>query len=120
MVEGKGDPAKWAKANYQATEADMPVINLQKWFDKNLPIKWAPGTWLGLEPELPREQLLDRWHSHTKNCKACLRAVRRIKKLRVLVACLGVVAAVAGMRVTSAAVSLAISGLCALGWAKRE
>jgi hypothetical protein len=41
FVDGTVQSDKWAKANYQATEADKPVINLRKWFDSNLPVKWT-------------------------------------------------------------------------------
>ena len=53
FVDGTVQSDKWAKANYQATEADKPVINLRKWFDSNLPVKW---TQVGMQDRCWREE----------------------------------------------------------------
>ena len=35
-----------------------------------------------LPPALSEEQLLDRYHSHTKNCASCSQALKNLKKIK--------------------------------------
>jgi hypothetical protein len=45
-----------------------------------------------LPPKQNREQLLDRYHSHTKHCRSCREALAKIQKIRVWLAGLAVIA----------------------------
>ena len=79
-LEALGGSAKYSKAFYLATKADLYVSELRQWvnlFDAD-PFKDRP-----LPPALPKEELLDRYHSHTKNCKSCSQALKNIQKIKV-------------------------------------
>jgi pheophorbide a oxygenase len=61
---------------------------------------------MGTEPNMPssRQQLLDRFHSHTQKCKACRKAYQRMQVVRQVA---GVVALLAGSAALAAAAMLA-------------
>ena len=74
---GGGD--NYSKAFYLPTKADLYVSELHQWInlyhadpfpDRNLP------------PALPKSELLDRYHSHTKNCASCSQALKTIQQLK--------------------------------------
>ncbi|MEO1186365.1 MAG: cell death suppressor protein Lls1, partial [Cyanobacteria bacterium J06636_27] len=44
-----------------------------------------------LPPRLSIEELLDRYHSHTKHCASCSKALARIKQLRIAITVLAAV-----------------------------
>ena len=76
---GGGD--NYSKAFYLPTKADLYVSQLRQWVslyradpfgDRNLPAA------------LSKEELLDRYHSHTKKCANCVRALKTIKKVKEL------------------------------------
>lgn len=69
----------YAQNCYLPTQADRYVVAFRKWIsDFNAdPFADVPFT-----PELPREVLLDRYHSHTKQCSSCRAALKRIQKIR--------------------------------------
>ena len=76
---GGGD--NYSKAFYLPTKADLYVSQLRQWVslyhadpfsDRNLPAA------------LSKEELLNRYHSHTKNCASCIQALKTIKKVKQL------------------------------------
>ena len=76
---GGGD--NYSKAFYLPTKADLYVSQLRSWVslyhadpfgDRNLPAA------------LSKEELLDRYHSHTKKCASCIQALNTIKKVKQL------------------------------------
>ena len=78
-ASGGGD--NYSKAFYLPTKADLYVSELRQWVnlyhadpfsDRNLPAT------------LPKEELLDRYHSHTKKCASCIQALNTIKKIKQL------------------------------------
>ena len=74
-----GGSAKFARAFYLPTKADAYVMELQNWVNQ---FAADPFPGAALPPVLPREQLLDRYHSHTKHCKSCRGALAGIRRLR--------------------------------------
>ena len=80
-LQALGGGEKYSKAFYLPTKADLYVSELHQWInlyhadpfpDKDLP------------PALPKEQLLDRYHSHTKSCASCSQALKNIKKIKII------------------------------------
>ena len=76
---GGGD--NYSKAFYLPTKADLYVSQLRQWVslyhadpfgDRNLPAA------------LSKEELLERYHSHTKKCASCIQALKTIKKVKQL------------------------------------
>jgi len=72
----------YSKAFYLPTKADLYVSELRQWV--NL-YQADPFPDQDLPPVLSKEQLLDRYHSHTKNCRSCSGALQNIKKIKVFV-----------------------------------
>ena len=69
----------YAQTCYLPTQADRYVIAFRKWISE-----FAADPFPGqpLPPELSTEALLDRYHSHTKHCKSCRSALRRLQQIR--------------------------------------
>lgn len=79
-LEAAGGSAQFAKAFYLPTKADRFVSELRQWVNA---FKAEPFAESALPPLLPKERLLDRYHSHTVNCASCRTALVRIQQLRV-------------------------------------
>lgn len=88
-LESLGGGQKYSKAFYLPTKADLYVSELHQWV--NL-YHADPFPNQSLPPALNKEELLDRYHSHTKNCASCRNALDNIKKLKVLAIALAVLA----------------------------
>lgn len=76
----------YAKAFYLATAADNYVSELRKWVDR---YQANPFAGQKLTAPLPKNALLDRYHSHTINCASCRQAlhnIRQIKKISIAIA----------------------------------
>jgi len=76
-----GGGEQYSKAFYLPTKADLYVSELRQWV--NL-YHADPFPDRDFSPALPKEQLLDRYHSHTKNCASCSQALENIKKIKVI------------------------------------
>lgn len=91
--------ANWQKAMFVPTKADALVIGFRKWLKKYAgdQVEWR-GKYSGaLPPTPPREQLMDRYWSHTVNCKSCNLAYKSLNVVEVMlqiisVASVGIVA----------------------------
>ncbi|BAY17086.1 pheophorbide a oxygenase [Anabaenopsis circularis NIES-21] len=86
-LEQKGGTDNFTKAFYLPTKADIFVFQLRSWV-KQYCAESFPGE--TLPPPLPKEALLNRYHSHTKHCGSCRPALKNLQRLR-----LGVVIATA-------------------------
>ncbi len=88
-LEESGGSANFAKAFYLPTTADRFVIELRKWVNN-----YSIDPFLGktLPPTLSREQLLDRYHSHTLKCSSCSGALANLRRLRIGLAVTGAIA----------------------------
>lgn len=78
-LEAAGGSANVAKAFYLPTKADRFVLELRQWVNQYKADLFAGEP---LPPPLSKEQLLDRYHSHTVNCTSCRAASSNIKRLR--------------------------------------
>jgi len=90
-IDRKVDGKSYAQSCYMPTKADVYVSAFRKWVSQIAGggPAWPKGMDTSLPPqETSREALLDRYHSHTKNCKSCATALANIgrarKALRVL------------------------------------
>ncbi len=78
-LEAKGGGTNFAKAFYLPTKADRFVFELRQWVNQ---YNADPFPGEALPPTLPKDKLLDRYHSHTQNCASCRTALARIQQLR--------------------------------------
>lgn len=78
-LEQKGGSSNFAKAFYLPTKADRFISSLRKWANQ---YKADPFPGDTLPPALPKETLLDRYHSHTVKCKSCRTALANIQRIR--------------------------------------
>jgi phenylpropionate dioxygenase-like ring-hydroxylating dioxygenase large terminal subunit len=78
-LEASGGSPNFAKAFYLPTKADLFVNALRNWVNE---FEADPFPGSTLSPVLSKEQLLDRYHSHTVNCQSCSKALKVIQKLR--------------------------------------
>ena len=75
----RGGSAAYEQACFLPTGADLYVRQLHRWVREFAGVPF-PG-----EPLPPRqlsESLLERWHAHTKHCRACSRALAGIRRWR--------------------------------------
>jgi len=87
-LEAEGGSTNFAKAFYLPTKGDRFISELRKWVNKYSIDPFPDGK---LAPALPREQLLDRYYSHTVNCRSCSTALANIQRLRTGFAILGAI-----------------------------
>ena len=104
----------WQQAVFTPNPQDKMVIAFRWWLKRRAGggIPWQAGITTAAAAPIPREQLFDVWHSHTKHCTACLAALRRIRQLILVLLVLAGVTLVAGILVVSAAIDLPV----AAGW----
>ena len=88
-LEESGGSRNFNKAFYLPTKADTYVSELRKWVNQ---YNANPFPGESLPPRLSTEELLDRYHSHTKHCGSCRKALARIQKGRMAIAILTTVA----------------------------
>jgi phenylpropionate dioxygenase-like ring-hydroxylating dioxygenase large terminal subunit len=67
------------KAFYLPTKADLYVFEFRQWIDR-YQAHFFPG--MLLPPAQSKQQLLDRYHSHTINCRSCSTALKNLQKIR--------------------------------------
>lgn len=89
-LDALGGSEKYAKACYLPTSADRYVSEFRRWVND---YQADPFPGQSFEPPQPREQLLDRYHSHTEHCRSCSHALQNFQRLRLG---LGWVIAIAG------------------------
>ena len=78
-LESLGGGDNYSKAFYLPTKADLYVSELRQWVSL---YHADPFPESELSPALSKEQLLDRYHSHTKNCASCSQALKTIQKIK--------------------------------------
>ena len=87
----------YAQVCYLPTSADRFVLTYQKWLAEFGDL--FPGQ--PLPPAQARDQLLDRYHSHTQHCASCRTALTRFQVARRVLGAIGLVL-LAGLPVISA------------------
>jgi pheophorbide a oxygenase len=96
---------------YMPAAADAGPAAFMRWLREygggGPPVAKLSSPYMGTEPNVPssRQQLLDRFHSHTQKCKACRTAFQRMQVARQVA---GVVALLAGSAALAAAVTVAV------------
>lgn len=78
-LEALGGGKNYNKAFYLPTKADLYVSELRQWVNLYHADPFPDQKFF---PALSKEQLLDRYHSHTKNCASCSQALETIKKIK--------------------------------------
>lgn len=78
-LEAKGGSPNFNKAFYLPTKADSFVSALRQWVNQ---YQADPFSDQPLPPALPREALLERYHSHTEKCSSCQKALTNIQLLK--------------------------------------
>ena len=87
----EGGSNSFAQAFYMPTKADRYVFEFRQWFNSHqaepFPNQILPSRQI-------REELLDRYHSHTQNCASCRSALANIRKLQTISVGLAIAATV--------------------------
>ncbi|MBE9032644.1 Rieske 2Fe-2S domain-containing protein [filamentous cyanobacterium LEGE 11480] len=78
-----------SKAFYMPTKADRFVFEFRQWVSL---YQADPFPGQVLPPAQSRTQLLDRYHSHTKNCASCRKANVRISQIQIALGTIAVLA----------------------------
>lgn len=93
-------PQNWQKICYVPTKADALVVGFRRWLTKygGAQVDWGTKFTGDLQPTPAREQLLDRYWTHTINCSSCSRAYKSLNVLEIImqiisVASIGIAAA---------------------------
>ena len=79
VLEKAGGSAAAAKAFFLPTGADVYVAALHRWVQRS---GGEPFAGTPLPPRQELEALMDRYHSHTRHCRSCSGALRRLEALR--------------------------------------
>ncbi len=121
-LEAMGGSSNFNKAFYLPTLADSFVAELRQWVNHYCA---EPFPEESLSPPRSREQLLDRYDSHTIKCASCRQALSNIQKLRKAAAIIAILAwaitpmltvALSQASVWSVAPSTILSLICAGIW----
>ncbi|MBH8555106.1 Rieske 2Fe-2S domain-containing protein [Nostocaceae cyanobacterium CENA357] len=88
-LAAKGGSPNFAKAFYLPTKADSFVFELHQWVNQ---YNAEPFPGESLPPILPKNKLLERYNSHTRNCASCRAALAKIQQLRFWCGTIAVVA----------------------------
>ncbi|CAH9136057.1 unnamed protein product [Cuscuta epithymum] len=93
-------PYNWHKTCYVPTKADAVIVAFRRWLNKYAggQVDWKTKYSGALPQSPPREQLMDRYWSHTVKCSSCSSAYRSLNALEVAlqvlsIASIGIVAA---------------------------
>ena len=78
-LAARGGSDRFEQACYLPTGSDLYARALHRWVREvaGLPFPAQP-----LPPRQLNEPLLERWHAHTRHCRACSGALRRIRRIR--------------------------------------
>ncbi len=86
-LEELGGSSNYSQACYLPTKADLYVSELRQWV--NL-YHSDPFPDASLPAFKSTEELLDRYHSHTKKCASCSQALTRLKQIKIIVAAIAI------------------------------
>ncbi|KAG5609555.1 hypothetical protein H5410_020836, partial [Solanum commersonii] len=93
-------PQNWQKVCYVPTKADALVVSFRRWLTKygGVQVNWGIKFTGDLPPTPAREQLLDRYWTHTIQCSSCNKAYKSLNALEIIlqiisVASIGIAAA---------------------------
>jgi phenylpropionate dioxygenase-like ring-hydroxylating dioxygenase large terminal subunit len=89
----QGGSDHFSQVFYLPTKADLFVFEYRQWINQ---YQADPFPGQPFPPLQSPEELLDRYHSHTKNCKSCQQTYRNLKQLRFAIVVVSIVSWVAG------------------------
>jgi phenylpropionate dioxygenase-like ring-hydroxylating dioxygenase large terminal subunit len=78
-LEKQGGAANFQKAFYLPTKADLFVFEFRQWINHYQVKTFAREL---LPPAQSKQQLLDRYHSHTMSCRSCSAALHNLQKIQ--------------------------------------
>ena len=114
-LESLGGSDNYSKAFYLPTKADLYVSELRQWVNLYNADPFKDDS---LPAPLPKEQLLDRYHSHTKHCASCRDALQNIQKIKTISGVTAVIALgispIVGLIIDSTWLSYGISAIALL------
>lgn len=127
LLEQFGGADNWMKACYVPTASDVHVTAFRRWlatYAGGRPT-WAAGVSPLLPPTPPKEQLMERYNSHVKQCRSCRGALAGFERLQtalwatsfLILAALAVAGSTraTGLSLNAALPLALLSSLCALG-----
>ena len=88
-LESLGGSDNYSKAFYLPTKADLYVSELRQWVNLYDVDTFKDERY---SSPLNKEQLLDRYHSHTKHCASCRGALKRVQQFKVLAGAIAIIA----------------------------
>ena len=88
-LENLGGSDNYSRAFYLPTKADLYVSELRQWVNLYFADAFKSEKY---PPTLSKEQLLDRYHSHTKHCASCRGALKRVQQLKTVSAAIAILA----------------------------
>lgn len=97
MERNDGHGGAWKGGGYICANGtwDRPVVYLRKWIDANASsLPWTtPPLVPSVGESLSRESVIERFNSHTRDCKSCMGALRNMRVIRVVCVIVGIVGA---------------------------
>jgi phenylpropionate dioxygenase-like ring-hydroxylating dioxygenase large terminal subunit len=96
-----------AKVFYLPTKADLFVLEFHKWIDR-YGVDPFPGQ--SLPPMQTKDELLDRYHSHTELCASCRGALQNIDRIRTVCIVLILLSFVLGLSLPRVGVTIGLLG----------
>ena len=88
-LESLGGSQNYSKAAYLPTKADLYVSELRQWVNLYNADSFANDSY---STPLQKEQLLDRYHSHTKHCASCRNALQNVRQIKTVSGAIAVIA----------------------------
>ncbi len=108
-----GGSAAVARSFYLPTKADLFVLEFHQWIN-NYNVDPFPSQ--VLPPMLSKDQLLDRYHSHTEICASCRGALHNIDRLRVLCLSLAILCLISAILFVAKVALITIGLSCLVLW----
>ncbi|XP_041992861.1 protochlorophyllide-dependent translocon component 52, chloroplastic-like [Salvia splendens] len=102
-------PLNWHKACYVPTKADALPAAFRRWLNKygGTQVDWRNKYSGELPPTPPREQLFDRYWTHTVSCSSCSVAYKRLNVLKIALQVISVASVGAVAAAKQSAISVA-------------
>nr|A0A076FF10.1 RecName: Full=Flavonoid 8-hydroxylase 2, chloroplastic; Short=ObF8H-2; Flags: Precursor [Ocimum basilicum]AII16848.1 flavone 8-hydroxylase [Ocimum basilicum] len=126
VEERKLKDLDWHKSCYIPTKADGQVVAFRRWLNKygGTQVDWRNNFTPALPPTPSREQLFDRYWSHTAECSSCSVACKRLNALEIGLQAMSLVfvamaAAVSAPATRYSMVAMAVLSFLASKWLSR-
>ncbi|XP_041992240.1 protochlorophyllide-dependent translocon component 52, chloroplastic-like [Salvia splendens] len=99
----------WQKECYVPTKSDALVVTFRRWLNKygGTQVDWRNKYTGELPPTPPREQLFDRYWTHTVSCSSCSVAYKRLNALEIALQVISIAAVAAAAAAKQGAISIA-------------